>query len=154
MNERKYISVSEYAELKGITKQAVYKQLNNQLKPFLIVVEKKKYILLEALSEVEKERLNEVKQPIEQPFNNFFQPFLEKQIEEKDKQIESLLRQIDLLQEQNGKLTELLNNSQYLLAAEKQILLNEKNPEPIEAEQPPRERKGLFSRFKKRGNKT
>jgi hypothetical protein len=154
MNERKYISVSEYAELKGITKQAVYKQLNNQLKPFLIVVEKKKYILLEALSEVEKERLNEVKQPIEQPFNNLFQPFLEKQIEEKDKQIESLLRQIDLLQEQNGKLTELLNNSQYLLAAEKQILLNEKNPEPIEAEQPPRERKGLFSRFKKRGNKT
>lgn len=154
MNERKYISVSEYAELKGITKQAVYKQLNNQLKPFLIVVEKKKYILLEALSEVEKERLNEVEQPIEQPFNNFFQPFLEKQIEEKDKQIESLLRQIDLLQEQNGKLTELLNNSQYLLAAEKQILLNEKNPEPIEAEQPPRERKGLFSRFKKRGNKT
>lgn len=154
MNERKYISVSEYAELKGITKQAVYKQLNNQLKPFLIVVEKKKYILLEALSEVEKERLNEVEQPIEQPFNNFIQPFLEKQIEEKDKQIESLLRQIDLLQEQNGKLTELLNNSQYLLAAEKQILLNEKNPEPIEAEQPPRERKGLFSRFKKRGNKT
>jgi hypothetical protein len=154
MNERKYISVSEYAELKGITKQAVYKQLNNQLKPFLIVVEKKKYILLEALSEVEKERLNEVKQPIEQPFNNLFQPFLEKQIEEKDKQIESLLRQIDLLQEQNGKLTELLNNSQYLLAAEKQILLNEKNPEPIEAEQPPRERKGLFGRFKKRGNKT
>ena len=42
MNEKEYITVSEYAEIKGISQQAVYKQLKNKLKPFLIMVESKK----------------------------------------------------------------------------------------------------------------
>ena len=72
-----YISVSQYAEIKGISKQAVYKQLNGKLKEFLIVVDNQKFIDLNALNEVEKERLNNIEQPVEQQFNNSFQLFFE-----------------------------------------------------------------------------
>jgi hypothetical protein len=141
MTNESYITVSEYAALKGISKQAVYKQLNNKLQPFLIVVDGRKYIDRAALTEVENQKLNEVEQPFNQPLNNQSQPFLESQIAEKDKVIESLLRQIDVLTQQNSNLTELLRNSQVLLAAEKKILIEQ----PQSQEQP--KKKGIFSRL-------
>lgn len=129
MHNKDLISISDYADLKGISKQAVYKQLNNRLKPFLIVVDNHKFISVSALSQEEQTKLKEVEQPsqplqpqVEQPS----QPsptFFEQQIVEKDKQIESLLRQIETLQGQNTELTNLLKNSQVLLAQQNQLLL-------------------------------
>lgn len=139
-----YISVSQYAEIKGISKQAVYKQLNGKLKEFLIVVDNQKFIDLNALNEVEKERLNNIEQPVEQQLNNSFQLFFEKQIEEKDKQIESLLNQIDQLQDQNTKLTDLLKNSQLLLAVEKKVMLEETTENQKE------KKKGFLNIFKRK----
>jgi hypothetical protein len=153
MNDKKYISVSQYAKIKGISQQAVYKQLKNKLKDFLIVVEGKKCLKIEVLNEVQQQSLNEVQQPIQQPFNNPIQPFLQQQIEEKDKTIESLLRQVETLQEQNGKLTELLHNSQCLLAAEKKLYIEQEtkqeNKETISTAEP-KERKGFLSLFKRK----
>lgn len=139
MKNENYITVSEYAALKGISKQAVYKQLNNKLQPFLIVVDGRKYIDRAALTEVENQKLNEV----EQPLNNQSQPFLESQIAEKDKVIESLLRQIENLQEQNSKLTDLLRNEQVLLAAEKKLYLEQETATT-------KEKKGIFGIFRKK----
>lgn len=151
MSDREYISISEYAGIKGISKQAVYKQLNNKLKGFLIVVDKKKYIDIKALNEVEQQRINQVEQPVEQPFNNQIQPLLAAQLEEKDKVIASLLRQIDSLQEQNGKLTELLHNSQYLLAAEqKQNLSIEQETQAPASSGESAPKKSIFSLFKRK----
>lgn len=154
MNEKEYITISEYAEIKGISKQAVYKQLNNKLKPFLIMVESKKCLKIEVLNEVEKQSLNQVKQPGEQPFNNQIQPVLMAELEEKNKTIESLLRQVESLTEQNSKLTELLHNSQYLLAAEQKHKLSIEQETtataPAETEQPTEKKKGLFSFFKRK----
>lgn len=155
-----YITVSQYAKVKGITKQAVYKQLNNHLKDSLIMVDNKKCIKIEALNEVEKQQLNQVEQPfneVEQPFNNHFQPLFEKELEEKNKTIESLLRQIESLQEQNGKLTELLSNSQYLLAAEQKKALELTQPQETKQEtieitpsaESKEEKKGFLWRLKK-----
>ena len=143
MTNESYITVSEYATLKGISKQAVYKQLNNKLQPFLIMVDGKKYIDKKALSEEENQKLNEVEQPFNQPLNNQSQPFLESQIAEKDKVIESLLRQIENLQEQNSKLTDLLRNEQVLLAAEKKMYLEQETATT-------KEKKGIFGIFKKK----
>lgn len=143
MKNENYITVSQYAAAKGITKQAVYKRLNNSLKQFLIVVDGKKYIDRAALGEEEKQKLNEVEQPLEQPFNNHFQPLLESQIAEKDKVIESLLRQIENLQEQNSKLTDLLRNEQVLLAAEKKLYLEQETATT-------KEKKGIFGIFRKK----
>lgn len=139
MNTDKLITVSEYAAAKGISKQAVYKQLNAKLKEYLVEVDGKKYLKISVLSAAEADRLNEVEQPIEQPFNqpstNSIQPILEAQLAEKDKTIESLLKQIEKLQEQNGKLTDLLQNSQVLLAAEKKLYL-EATTEATRSEEP------------------
>lgn len=143
MKNENHITVSEYAAIKGISKQAVYKRLNNSLKQFLIVVDGKKYIDRAALSEEENQKLNEVEQPFEQPFNNHFQPLLESQIAEKDKVIESLLRQIENLQEQNSKLTDLLRNEQVLLAAEKKLYLEQETATT-------KEKKGIFGIFRKK----
>ena len=142
MKNENILSVSQYAAAVGISKQAVYKKLNNKLKPFLIEVEGKKYIDRAALSEVENQRLNEIEQPFEQPLNNQIQPFLENQITEKDKTIESLLKQIESLQEQNNKLTDLLHNSQVLLAADKKILIEQGTPQK-------KEKKGILGLFKR-----
>lgn len=155
---RDYITVSQYAEIKGISKQAVYKQLNNQLKDSLILVDKKKCLKIEVLNEVEKQKLNQVEQPlnqVEQPLNNHFQPFFEKELEEKNKTIESLLRQIENLQEQNSRLTELLSNSQYLLAAEQKKAIEPIQPpqeiihETTPSAEPQEEKKGFFWRLRK-----
>lgn len=125
---KEYLTVAEYAEIKGISKQAVYKQLNNKLNNYAETVEGKKCLKISILEENIQPSSTKVEQPIqpvstevEQPI----QPFWEAQIKEKDKTIDSLLRQIEALQEQNTRLTELLHNSQVLLAVEKQALIQE-----------------------------
>ena len=142
MNKENLITVSQYAAAVGITKQAVYKKLNTKLKEFVKEVEGKKYIDKAALSEEQAAKLNNVEQPFKQPLNNQIQPFLESQIEEKDKTIASLLRQVESLQEQNSKLTELLHNSQVLLAAEKKILIEQGTSQK-------KEKKGILGLFKR-----
>ena len=114
---KEYLTVAEYAEIKGISKQAVYKQLNNKLNNYVETVEGKKCLKISILEETIQPDSTKVEQPI--------QPFLEAQIKEKDKTIDSLLRQTEALQEQNTRLTELLHNSQVLLAVEKQALIQE-----------------------------
>ena len=153
-----YITVSQYAEIKGISKQAVYKQLNNHLKNSLIMIDNRKCLKIGVLTEVERQGLNQVEQPlnqVEQPLNNPFQPLFEKELEEKNKTIESLLRQIENLQEQNGRLTELLSNSQYLLAAEQKKALEPiQPPQGVNQEtEEPKEKKGFFARLKRKSNK-
>ena len=139
--EKQYLSISEFAEIKGITPQAVYKQLNNKLKDFLIEVESKKYIKIEALSESELKKVdklfNNEFNNNSQEFNNPFQPFFEKQIEEKDKQIESLFEMIAEKDKQIANLQNLLNQSQQLQAMEKQLLLDSQK----------KKRKGILKLF-------
>lgn len=154
--KKEYISVSEYAKIKGVSKQAVYKQLNNKLKPFVEMVDGKKCLKIKVLEEVEQPKVNQVEQPfnqVEQPLNNQVESLFAKQIEEKDKTIQSLLRQVENLQEQNGRLTELLHNSQYLLAAEQKKFIEP--PQPQETESTETEtKKGFFARLKQKRNKS
>ena len=156
MQEQEYITISQYAKIKGISTQAVYKQLQKSLQPFVVMVANKKHLDLSVLSDTERESLREIdnpcNQPIDnqnQPIDNHLQPLLEKQIEllqnqlaEKDKQIESLLQQISGLQEQNSNLTELLRNSQVLLLTEQKKYIEQENPQ--------KEKKGIFGFLKKK----
>ena len=134
--EKQFLSISEYANIKGISKQAVYQQLNKKLKDFVQVVDNQKFISIQALDESELKRLE---QPVEQEFNQVEQPveqaFLISQLEEKDRQIDRLMKQIENLQE-------LLNQSQRLQAADKQLLLEKKN------------KKGLLSLFSRKKEDT
>ena len=134
--EKQFLSISEYAKIKGISKQAVYQQLNKKLKDFVQVVDNQKFISIQALDEND---LKKLEQPIEQEFNQVEQPveqaFLISQLEEKDRQIDRLMKQIENLQE-------LLNQSQRLQAADKQLLLEKKN------------KKGLLSLFSRKKEDT
>lgn len=144
------ITVSQYAKIKGITPQAVYKQLNNQLKDFLIVENGKKYISTSALEE--NEELNQVDNHFKQPLNQVDNHFLISQIEEKDKTIQTLLEQINSLQLQNERLTQFANNSQYIMAMsnkkEFKKLLKAQNQE--NEQEKIEEKKGFFKIFKKK----
>lgn len=155
MSDINYLTVAEYAAAKHITKQAVYKQLNTKLKEFLVVVDGQKYIDKAALGDSIETELNKGEQPFEQPLNNQIQPFLQAQIEEKDRTIERLLRQIESLSQQNERLTDLLHNSQVLLAAEKQQQLITAQTESEEQPTEPQEEKKINSIFSflKRKNK-
>lgn len=142
--EKRYITVAEYAEMYGITTQAVYKQMKKQLQPFVVMVGKVKHIDISALQTepppATEQPCNQPNQPTNQPRNQPLQPILEQELAEKNKQIESLLRQIETLTQQNSNLTELLRNSQVLLAAEKKILI-----EQPQSQEP--KKKGIFSRL-------
>ena len=49
MNNNDLLTVKEFAERGGMSVQAIYKQLNNQLKEFSTTVENKKYVNKKAL---------------------------------------------------------------------------------------------------------
>ena len=150
-NEKQYITVAEYAKRMNVSKQTVYNQLKKDLKDYLIVVEGKKCIKTEVFN-LFQSNLN---QKFETNFQDF-QPKLETvetilkaQLEDKDRLIERLLEQADTLQAQNadlieqiGKLTEIINNSQVLLAVEKN--------RSIEQETQKKEKKGIFRLFRKK----
>lgn len=150
-NEKQYITVAEYAERMNVSKQTVYNQLKKDLKDYLIVVEGKKCIKTEVFN-LFQSNLN---QKFEKDFQDFQPKFetvetiLKAQIEDKDRLIERLLEQADTLQAQNadlieqiGKLTEIINNSQVLLAVEKNRY--------IEQETQKKEKKGILRLFRKK----
>lgn len=59
-----YISISEYARLKGISKQAVYKRLNSTLSKYLLNVDGKKRLSIDVLSDFEKDNIEQVERLI------------------------------------------------------------------------------------------
>lgn len=102
------ITVAEYAKIKGVTVQSVYKQLNNRLKPFLKVVDGKKYLLSTAVGETIKSNSTEV----EQPFNNHSTEVLNQSlIEMLQKNNEVLQRQLEIKDEQIKQLNERLEQA-------------------------------------------
>lgn len=52
--DKEYLTIKEYAEIKGVSVQSVYKRLNGTLKPFLSTVEGRKVLSREALGETFK----------------------------------------------------------------------------------------------------
>lgn len=49
--DKEYLTIKEYAEIKGVSVQSVYKRLNGSLKPFLSTVEGRKVLNRKALGE-------------------------------------------------------------------------------------------------------
>lgn len=90
--KQEYLTIAEFAEKVGISKQAVYKRLNNQLKPFIQLVENKKCLKIEAL---ELYGLNQVEQPVEQPNSTTLIDLAE----HLQKQYDSLTRLVDILRD-------------------------------------------------------
>lgn len=122
-----YMSVAEFADRAGCSKQAVYQQLNKKLKPYVKVIDGKKTINSKALwevygKEIQPESQSVVKE-VDQELNKELIDLLKTQIEEKDRQIEDLHRLLEREQVQvaiaQNKLQE-LEDKQRQETAEKQ----------------------------------
>ena len=149
-----YITVSEYAKIKGVSVQSVYKQLNNRLKPYLIMVENKKCLKSTVLEELKNDNSTKV----EQPFNNFSTEVLNQSlIETLQKNIEILQNQLEVKDEQIKQLNERLeqalqtvSQSHYIAASaitEGNAADTEETPHTVITEE---KKKGIFERLFKR----
>lgn len=103
-----YISVKEFSERAGISVQAVYKQLNKRLKPYLTMVDGIRMLDIKGLEEVYGKS---AEQSVEQKVDEKLLNQLIAQLEEKDRQINELHR---LLANTQMQLTESLHTVQML----------------------------------------
>lgn len=107
MNEKKeYITITELAELLGVSRQSIYQRLNTSLKPYLKVINGIKCIEKSAINDVYgKEFIQDVKQE-------------HSTTSDRDTLIEELQKQILFLQNQNNELIRLLDQQQQLVLSE------------------------------------
>lgn len=111
MNEKKeYITITELAELLGVSRQSIYQRLNTSLKPYLKVINGIKCIEKSAINDVYgKEFLQDIEQDIKQEYST---------TSDRDTLIEELQKQILFLQNQNNELIRLLDQQQQLVLSE------------------------------------
>ena len=110
MNDE-YISIKEFAELAGISVQAVYKRLNNQLNPYVQLVENRKMLKKSALYEVYG---IEVEQPIQPKHSTKHSTnstkvetvkLLQKTVDLLENELKIKNQQIETLQKENSELS-------------------------------------------------
>ena len=115
MNEE-LLSVSDFSKKLNISVQAVYKQLNGKLKPYLIVVNGKKMLQIQALQVFRND------EDIQPDANNILITSLQTQIQLLNEQIHDMKEQRQLKDDLIEKLTQ--QNSLYQA---KQLNLSEKS---------------------------
>lgn len=172
MGNKEYLTVSEVATIVEITTQAVYKQLHNQLQPFVVKVGKKTMLKKSVITEFYNKELptkTNQNQPSCQPScqpkpteANSLVEVLNEQLNAKDQQIKDLLLKQDNLQVELSKQNE--HNRQQAdklisliyqvneLQKNNQILLAQNNKKQLEnkvAEVPVEQKKEKTSFFKK-----
>lgn len=99
-----YISIKEFAELAGISVQAVYKRLNNQLNSYVKLVENRKMLKKSALYEVYG---IEVEQPIQPKHSTKVETvkLLQKTVDLLENELKIKNQQIEILQRENSELS-------------------------------------------------
>ena len=172
--KNKYLSITDFAERVKVSPQAIYKRQYTDLKPFIKLVEGKKAISEAALQLFSPTNLTPA---VEQPVDNQITPedrlisSLEKELENVNSQFRlttemlqdeqskntDLQKQILNLQEHILKLSndfsELAKQSNILFSQSQQLqALQAPKPEPVPEPEPdpPPEKKGWFSRFRKK----
>ena len=150
--KKELLTVQEFADVAGISKQAVYKALNNKLQPFVQLVDGKKMLQNKALHEVYG---IEVDQRESQPNGNQSQPLetviamLQRELEVKNGQIEALQRQNELLTSALENTTSSLQAAQALHAGTMQQQLAAPEESAVEADEETG-KKGWFGRWRKK----
>ena len=139
MSEKKLYSVKEFAEIIGISHQAVYKKLRNELKTYVEIIDGKRYIrddyFIQKKQEIQgktsqpettQPQLNEVAQLVAQQLRNQLNTanpsesdatLLREQLAAKDRQIEALENALAESQKQNAKKDEYIQEQGKKMAA-------------------------------------
>lgn len=114
--KEEYISIAEFAERAGCSKQAVYQRLNKSLKKYVKVEKGKKCINIKALEDLYSKEVEQVFQGkskgLEQGFN--------KEIQALNDVIQTLNEQLAVKDQQIAALHNLLDQQQHLAAMDRQ----------------------------------
>lgn len=167
-----YISIKEFAELAGISVQAVYKRLNNQLNPYVKLVENRKMLKKSALYEIYGVEVEQPIKPIHSTNSTTDSTqvesmetvkllqetikLLENELKIKNQQIETLLKENSELSRQllelSGKVGDSLQGIVQTQLAEKMIegkkALAQSDQENLD--QTEKKTKGLFAKLFRR----
>lgn len=157
MDDKKYIGVTEFSRLSGISRQTVYNRMKTDLAEYVKLVDGKSVIDSGAL-----EMFSQSDTPTSTPIDdNGLTPFLREQITVKDSQILALEAQMSVKDVQIAELNErlkeaiklnensqvLLLNKQQVLQEEKRLLLEEPGTPPAK-EPEAAKRRTILDRFK------
>lgn len=146
-NTSEYVTISQFAQICGVSPQAVYKQINRKLSKYVNVLNNQKRIETRALWEVygmNREKVVEMVKNITQPINNRLN---QEENHADTRTIEKLFEELERKDKQIAELMNLLSQEQQLhaLTQQKVALLEEKNAEPQEE---PKKR-GFWELFRK-----
>lgn len=136
MKKDEYISIAEFAERAGVSKQAVYKRLDIDCKPWLRVESGKKFINTKALklfNNQPKDKVETVKEMFEETKQGYIE-LLKHLVDEKNEQIKILSKTIENDQELIKREQEIVSQQQKLHAIAEQRLQIEARTEPPKSE--------------------
>lgn len=146
MDDKGLLTIKEFAEISGRTPQAIYKQLNNKLSPFVKLIDNKKMLEKRALKEVfniDFEQLTQQKLNERISLESSLYELLKAELEAKNEQILNL--QVELIserqynREQAEKLAIFADQAQKLQLAQINPQITEEKEKSI--------KKGLFKRL-------
>ena len=134
MEYKEFLTIKEFAQLAGVTRQSVYKKLDNSLSTYVSTIDNQKMLQSKALLEVYHIDVNGVDKSLQETVDNNRQPcqpeltalkvqfestieLLKSQLEVKDDQLSEKDKQIEQLQKNISELTEALGNTTRALSA-------------------------------------
>ena len=126
MDQKEYLTIKEFADIAGVSKQAVYQRLTGTLKPYVNIKDGVKYLNIRAL-ELYKgdDAVKKLKKNNQEESNSvqvdLMVELLKRELDEKNKQIDELYKLLEQSQVN-------LSQAQYRL----QLIEDQRNEEPEE----------------------
>ena len=126
MDQKEYLTIKEFAEAAGVSKQAVYQRLTGALKPYVSIRDGIKYVNIKALKLYKGDDAVKKLKKNNQEESNIVQV---------DSMVELLKRELDEKNTQIDELHKLLEQSQVNLSQAQyrlQLIEDQRNEEPEE----------------------
>ena len=126
MDQKEYLTIKEFAEAAGVSKQAVYQRLTGALKPYVSIRDGIKYVNIKALKLYKgDDAVKKLKKNNQEESNSV----------QVDSMVELLKRELDQKNKQIDELHKLLEQSQVNLSQAQyrlQLIEDQRNEEPEE----------------------
>ena len=130
MDQNEYLSIKEFADAAGVSKQAVYQRLTGTLKPYVSIKDGVKYLNIRALELYkEDDAVKKLKKNNQEESNSV----------QVDSMVELLKRELDQKNKQITELHKLLEQSQINLSQAQyrlQLIEDQRNEQPEEKKEP------------------